>query len=126
MGRFREQIRAARHTLHDYMSVDALYFFEDAPDAAVRITARIHEKWMALGDMKGTNFNYAETESITPRIIFMLSEIDPERGAIVSVEQGVAYRVDTPLPPDDITVTATVSKLTADETVGFPLPTDAP
>lgn len=126
MGRFREQIRAARHTLHDYMSVEAMYFLEDAPDDAVRVTVRVHEKWMALGDMKGTNFNYAETESITPRIIFMLSEIDPERGAIVSVEPGVAYRVDTPLPPDDITVTATVSKLTADETAGFPLPTDEP
>ena len=123
MGVFRDQIREARRTLHEDMSVPAMYFMEDSPDAAIAITVRIHEQWMALGDLKGTNFNYAETESITPRIIFMLSEVDPERGAIVSVEPGVAYRVDTPLPPDDITVTATVSKLTPDEAVNFPLPT---
>ncbi|MBK3745543.1 hypothetical protein G3A39_41010 [Paraburkholderia aspalathi] len=113
-------------SLHDYMSVDAMYFMEGTPEDAIRITVRVHEKWVALGDMKGTNFNYAETESIAPRIIFMLSEISPDRGAIVSVEPGVAFRVDTPLPPDDISVTATVIKLTESETVGFPLPGDAP
>lgn len=125
MGVFREQMREARRVLHEDMSVPAMYFMEDAPEDAFQISVRIHEKWMALGDMKGTNFNYAETESIIPRIIFDLTEVDPDRGAVVSVEPGVAYRVDTPLPPDDFIVTATVSKLTTDETTGFPLPASA-
>ncbi|MCQ9146046.1 hypothetical protein [Ochrobactrum sp. BTU2] len=125
MGVFREQMRDARRTLHEDMSSPAMYFMEDEPDAAIQITVRPHEKWMALGDLKGTNFNYAEMESITPRVIFLLSEVNPARNAVISLEPGVAYRVDTPLEPDDITVTATVSRLRPEETAGFPLPEGA-
>lgn len=100
----------------------AFYFADPSAGDPKRITVRVHEKWVALGDLKGTNFNYAETESIAPRIVFLLSEVDPVRGAYVSIEPGLAYRIDNPSPPDDITVTATVIKVSAEDTEGFPFP----
>lgn len=122
MGVFREQLREGRRILHEDMSVPALYFMEDAPDDAQLITVRVHDKWLALGDMKGTNFNYAEVESIAPQIVFMLSEISPSRMAIVSIEAGVAYRIDSLKVPNDITITANVARLSPAKTQGLPVP----
>jgi len=122
MGKFRQRMREGRRTLHEHMSVPALYFADPSVDDPILITVRVHEKWVALGDLKGTNFNYAEVSDIAPRIIFLRSEIEPERGYLVSVEPGVAFRIDNVLPPDDITVTATVIALSPDDTVGLPVP----
>ena len=111
------------------MSVPALYFADPFADDPLLITVRVHEKWVALGDLKGTNFNYAETADIAPRIVFMRNgveapyvAVEPQRGYIVSIEPGVAYRIDNVQPPDDITVTATVIALDAADTLDFPLP----
>lgn len=122
MGEFRQLMRQARGDLHDTFSVPALYMPVLGSKSQKLITVRVHEFWRALGDLKGTNFNYAEVEDISPRIVFLLSEVQPQRGAIVSVEPGEAYRVDVVLPHDDITVTAKVVKLSAAETKGFPVP----
>lgn len=122
---FREQMRDARRQLHDYMSVDAVAWYGEVPTDPAdlkKLTVRVHEKWLALGDLKGTNFNYAEVESIAPRMIFMLDEIHPDDGLWVSVEPGVAFRVDHTLEPDDITQTAVVVRLPERDTEGFPVP----
>lgn len=111
--------------LHDVMAVPALYFARPyvAGDTPVQpITVRVHDKFALVGDLKGTNFNYAEFEDNAPRIVFMRSEIEPVRNMIVSVEAGSAYRVDTVLPPNDETVTARVARLHVSETAGFPVP----
>jgi hypothetical protein len=125
MGKFRDQIREARRSLHDYMSVDALAWagpYDPLRTVVTPVTVRVHEKWLALGDLKGTNFNYAEIESVTPRMIFLVSEIDPKRGMYVSIAAGVAFRIDNTQPADDITQTANVVRLKLSETAGFPLP----
>lgn len=120
-GPFREHIRAARRQLHNYMSVPALYFKPGLPARA--ITVRVHDKFLANGDLKGTSFHYAEIEDDAPRLVFMRSEVDPERGYYVSVEPGVAYFVDTPMAPDDITRTARCQRVSESQASGFPLPT---
>lgn len=120
MGRFRQQVRDARRTLHDYMSVPALYFAKNGP--VREITVRVHDKFMALGDLKGTNFHYAEMEDDSPRLVFMLSEVEPSRGYYVSVEPGVAYFIDTPRVPDDITQTCRCQRLSDQEAEGLPVP----
>lgn len=125
MGRYRELMRDGRRRLHDEMSVPAIYLPMAGSRSHALITVRVHEFWGALGDLKGTNFNYAEIEDISPRIVFMLSEITPQRGAIVSVAPGEAYRIDVVLPADDITVTAKVVRFAAAETKGFPVPEGA-
>ena len=115
-------MRAGRGKLHERMSTPAIYLPAAGSRSQISISVRVHEFWKALGDLKGTNFNYAEVEDISPRIVFLLSEVAPKRGAIVSVAPGEAYRVDLVLPHDDITVTAKVVKYTAEEAKGFPVP----
>lgn len=126
-GRFRQHIRRGRAQLHDHMSVPALYFasrYVPGDTLVMDITVRVHDTLHVLGDLKGTNFNYAEIEDNSPRIIFMRSEVEPVRSMTVSVEPGVAYRVDTVRAPNDITVTARVARLTKDEMAGLPVPGD--
>lgn len=115
MASFRDIKRRARRDVQTHMRVPALYLASiDA--VPVPCFVRVHTKFQALGDMKGTNFNYAEYEDITPRIILWREEIpQPVRNAIISVEAGEAYYLDNVLPPDDLTITATVAKLDDDD-----------
>lgn len=126
MGAYREEMREARGLLHEYMSVPAVYFKSPYdPDKTVvkETTVRVHEKFLALGDLKGTNFNYAEMESIAPRLILLREDIpNPQRGYIISIEPGEAYQLDHIQEPDDLTITALVIKLSPKEAAGFPLP----
>jgi hypothetical protein len=115
MASFRDIKRRARTDVQRHLCVRALYLASiDA--VPVPCFVRVHTKFQALGDMKGTNFNYAEYEDITPRIILWREEIpQPVRNAIISVEAGEAYYLDNVLPPDDLTITATVAKLDDDD-----------
>lgn len=124
-GPFRQKLRKARTRLHNYMSVSALYFplpYEEGVTPVQEISVRVHDHWIAQGDLKGTNFNYAEMEDDSPRIIFMRSEIEPVRNYIVSVAAGVVYRVDSIKAPNDITVTANCARLHPSEAAGLPVP----
>lgn len=115
MASFRDIKRRARADVQLHMRVRALYLASIDADP-VPCFVRVHTKFQALGDMKGTNFNYAEYEDITPRIILWREEIpQPVRNAIISVEAGEAYYLDNVLPPDDLTITATVAKLDDDD-----------
>lgn len=122
MGTFREEMREARMDLHEAMSFTALYFDGDEPEKAIPVSVRLHEKWQALGDLKGTNFNYAELEAIPTKMIFLLSEIRPVRNHIVSVAPGLAFHVDHLEEDDDITVTASMVPISKKKTEGFPVP----
>ncbi len=115
MASFRDIKRRARTDVQKHLRVRALYLATiDA--VPVPCFVRVHTKFQALGDMKGTNFNYAEYEDITPRIILWREEIpQPVRNAIVSVEAGEAYYLDNIEPPDDLTITAMVVKMDDDD-----------
>lgn len=125
MGVFREAMREAREILHETMSVPAKYFpmeYNPSTSIVIDITVRVHDKFMALGDLKGTNFNYAEIESIAPRAIFWRSEVTPARNFIISLEPGLAYRIDNISEHDDKTVTCAVVRMKVDKTTSFPVP----
>ena len=122
MRSFRDIKRRARRDVHQHMRVPALYL---ATVGAVPVPCfvRVHTKFQALGDMKGTNFNYAEYEDITPRIILWREELpQPVRNAIISVEAGEAYQIDNVQPADDLTITAMVTAMDLSDTVGLPIP----
>lgn len=130
MSLFRDHIRRARRQLHEHLHEPALYLpswpYAGAGELpALPITVRVHENGIRLGDLKGTNFNYAEIEDDSPRIIFMLDEIDPARGAIISVEPGRAYRLDAREAPNDISVAFSAHRLNEREREGLPVPGDA-
>ena len=103
------------------MLVPALYIVEGEEPLLVHV--RVHTKFDALGDMKGTNFNYAEREDVLPRLLFMRDEVAmPVRGAIVSIEADEAYTVDHTDPADDISITAQVTPLLPKELKRLNLP----
>jgi hypothetical protein len=124
-GSFRKKLAIARRKLHGNMSVPALYFMPPYDEVLTLVqdcTVRVHDHMQALGDLKGTNFNYAEVEDDSPKIVFLRDEIAPKRGMVISVSNGVAYQVDTVKPPNGITITANVSRMAAKDAVGFPVP----
>lgn len=123
MSRFRDHIRQARRTLHEHMSVPALFFAWPSPEVIKPVTVRVHDKFTYIGDLKGTNFHYAEIEDNSPRIVFMRSEVElPKRGMIITIEPGIGYSIDHVQPPDDISVTAKVVRLRAEEVATMPTP----
>ena len=115
-----------RRDLHHDRSVPALYIA--APGAQpVACTVRTHDRIEAQGALPASSMNgFAQIQESVPKLIFIADDApDPiRRGATVSVEAGEAYRIDHVEPPHDITVTAKVTKLTAGEAMGLPLPVD--
>lgn len=122
MDRFTAALRRSTQQKFRHMGRTALYFTDPAAPNPRTIKVLITDRFQALGDLKGTNFNYAEIEDNTPRIEFLTDEIEPAKSAYVSVERGVAYQIDTVLPPEDITVTANVVRMRADKARNFPVP----
>lgn len=129
MATLREIKNQARKALHKVLLVPALYLvptpagspspYEDP----IPVNVRVHSKIDLAGSLTGPNTQYSERQETQPKLIFMRNQIDrPARNAVVSVEQGEAYRVDNIEPPDGITVTAKVTRLLVAETVGLPLP----
>ncbi|TPI86358.1 hypothetical protein [Mesorhizobium sp. B2-8-9] len=122
MRSHRDIKRQARRDLHDRAKVPALYIESTGADP-VPVTVRIFDKFQALGDIKGTNQQYAEFDDNMPRIIFMRADLpSPKRGAIFSIEPGEAYRLDSAMATDDLTITWHVVKLDAEDADGLPVP----
>lgn len=113
-GPFQDKVDRARQQLHDYMHVDALYYSAPSGDDIPyirQITCRVHDKYLRVGDLAGTNFHYAEMEENSPRGIFMRAEIEPKKNFILATKRGF-YRLDSALPPDGVTVTWNLVRLT--------------
>lgn len=114
MDALREIKARARADLHEAMRVGALYYGANSEDP-VPCFVRVHSKFAALGDVKGTSFSYAETREEVPQLIFWHSEVDPEPQGVVSIGPDEAYRVGTSDPPYGDTTTAYVTRLTLAE-----------
>ncbi len=109
-SRFRDLKRKARRTLHSHLEVPALYLATPSSDP-VPCNVRLWTKWGAIGAMSE---GWAEMQEATPRIIFMIDEVPrPRNLAVVSIEAGEAYRIDNTDRPDDITITAHVTRIPA-------------
>lgn len=104
------------------MADPALY--RATPESAwVPVSVRIHEKWSRFGDIPG--LDAAQIVDIAPRAVFLVEDIPggkPLRGAHLSVVEGEGYVLGEADQPDDITVTVAVSRLTAVQSAGFPVP----
>src|SRR5688500_16180295 len=123
----REIKAKARRDLHEAMRVPALYLPEwPIPEGEeldpIPRHVRVHTKFNALGDVAGTNFNYAETLETTPKLVFWREELNPSEHGVVSVELGEAYRIGPVEPKDGLTITVTVTPLPASQAVGLPVP----
>lgn len=122
MTTIRDIKRRARGSLHSNMSVPALYTAVTGA-TPVDCTVRVWTSFAAIGQPVTGGQEYADRQDVTPKIRFLLAEIPaPRRGAVVSVETGEAYRVDHINAVDDEYVTAEVTRLTAAEAAGLPVP----
>ena len=133
MGIFRDEMRKGRAVLHRTMGDGAIIFAwppeEDAngdpiPPELIKIKVRVHEKYMTLGDLKGTNYHYAEVEDDSPIAVFWLDDpagFKPERGMYFLTEYGRGYRIDSTFPPDDQTQNAKVIELFQLDMNGWPV-----
>lgn len=126
---FRDIKRKARRALHKELRVPAYYLLpttagsSDKYEKPVLVYVRYHPEYESLGEIPGRGDNYAERQAVTPRIIFMREEVDkPKRNAVISIEDGEAYRVDNTLPPNDITITAEVNRMREADLDGLPFP----
>ena len=124
MPNFRDIKRRARRDLHEHMKLPALLLANKADPVGIPVTIRLHTKFMALGDQKGTSLNSAEMEAMIPKAILMLDQIPsiPAENSVLSVAPGEAYRISHAEEPDDISVTVHIVQLPLAKTVGFPVP----
>jgi hypothetical protein len=116
----------ARGDLHQAMKVPA-YYLETRVADPVPVEVRVHTKFKALGDLKGTSFSYAEQESEVPQLIFWHAEleaasIDLANKAIIMVGPEEGYQIDHIMPRDNHTVTAHVTPMPVAHLTGLPYP----
>ncbi len=122
MSRFVAALeRATRHKFR-HMAEVALYFVDPAAANPTFIQVCITDRFLMVGDIKGTNFNYAEIEAESPTIEFLREQIEPVANAYVSVRPGLVYQIDTMLPTEGITVTARALRIPASKLRNFPVP----
>lgn len=119
----RQMKRQARRQLHDRLSEPALYL-ADSSAAPVGVTVRLHLSFNEMGELLRGGFS--DRQEVIPRIIFLGTQVQPRHRGIVVTEDMGAWLVDNDLPPDDITITAEVSKLSRNQVTGFGWNPDAP
>ena len=115
----KERMRRAVHATH---GVAALYRADPAA-SWVAVTVRVHDRLARFGDSPG--LDAAQSVDISPRLVFLVEELDggtPRRGSIVSVAAGEAWLVGDADPADDITVTASASRVPPAQAESFPVP----
>lgn len=121
---FRDIKEAARQALHDFMGQPAIYYADPLVASYLEITARPHAKSGRIGDLPGTNLNYAEVFDRQERVILWRSQLPPPvRGALIIFSDVEGYWIDTVEPPDGQTVTANVTRAKTEELIGLVTPT---
>lgn len=120
--------KRSRGLLHGTMARPALYIPDaaSAPDDYLQTSVRLHSKRGQIGDLPGTNLNYAEVVDRVEKLVFLFDEVPaPARGALVVLSALEGYWLDTVDPPDGITVSVSVSRASAQEMLGIPVPCEA-
>lgn len=114
MPTFRDIKRQARLTLHKRLGEPAIYVTATDPGQTsfvmTGVLVRLHLNFSEVGELLRGGF--AEMHEMTPKVIFVESQMKPVRDGIVVTRDLGAFRIDNVLPPNDITVSAEIVKLT--------------
>mgnify|MGYP000019248612 CR=1 FL=1 len=120
---FREIKEAARQALHEFMGQPAVYYSDVLTGDPFAITARPHGKGGRIGDLPGTNLNYAEVYDRKERVILWREQVpSPVRQGLIIFSETEGYWIDTVEPPDGQTVTVNVNRATTEELLGLVTP----
>lgn len=108
---WKDDLAAARAAVHTQFAQVAEYLVAGATvTAAIPVTVRVHDQTLIKGDING--FGYGEKALDVPQIVFLASELaSPARGAVVTLDSGEGYRIDTVLPQHGITIPCDVTRL---------------
>lgn len=131
---FRHQKRRARLQLHHRLA-DPVLYLKGATADPKGVMVRLHLGFDTAGELRRAGF--AETHEYDPRAVFLAAEVTPVVNGIIVTEDMGAWRVTSTLPPDDITITAEVARLSRSQIqnqgwdpdalwLGFPPPSGAP
>lgn len=110
MTTFRQLKRQARTTLHQRLS-DRVIYVTDAGTSYKDV--RLHLSFENVGELLRGGF--AEMPEVTPTVIFL--GFTPVKNAIVVTEDMGAWQIDVVMPPNDITASAEVVKLTDSQAI---------
>lgn len=123
MSSFREVKRQARRDLHKVLSEVVLYLPERHAEP-IPLSVRIHDAFTELGSLGGDSAGFAERTEITPYIRFV--GFTPEKNAVIVTRDLGVYAIETVKPPHDISIDASVNKLTAGQVLVEGLEPDLP
>lgn len=93
-------VKANRLIVHEAFALPATYYGLDGEP--VTITARVHNKGKRFGDLDRDGF--AQVVQNVESLIFLLSEVSPERNAVVEFDDGQRFILDFQHPRDDDTI----------------------
>lgn len=114
--------RTARGALHEFMGRSAFYY-ETPASPPVATKARPHSRRGQIGDLPGTNLNYAETFDRKETVVLWREDIPaPARGGLIHMATGEGFWIDSVEPPDGQTITVNVNKATEAELAGLTPP----
>lgn len=121
---------AARRSLHDNMSRIASYYQADGTLVGLA-HIRVVENPIKTGDLAGTNLAYAEVQEVRTRLILDREElatlgVSISRNDFLVMSATRGYMLDNVLPPDGMTVSAEVTRMSNSELAGKTLPEDIP
>lgn len=115
--RFRKLKKQSRRLIHDEMSVGAVFCnlrngTYEIWNGRVRVTNKIAHS----GDLKGTNYHYAEYIDDAPRILFLTDEgAGIGANTFVGIDDTEIYQLTVAEPIDVITQTYKAARLDGDD-----------
>lgn len=121
MDRIEAATRRMMQQKFRHLGRRALYFIDPAASAPTPVLVCITDRQMSVTPGPAS-IGLAEMEIDSPHIEFLRDQVEPVRGAFISVERGLAYEVDIVLPPEGTTVTVKVKRVKSDKLRNFPIP----
>ena len=120
----RDMIAKARRDVHEHASVPALYISRVGA-VPLPVTVRVHQVDRLLGAMLGVGASgraFAEVHDADVQLVFLLDEVEPSTGAVVSVAAGEAYKVCAMRARELVRATADATRLSQAACAGLPVP----
>lgn len=123
MSKFRDIRDRARRSIHANFEVAAIYI-DPEDDSEIELTIRTHHRTHNSGDVSGYDYGPAERVETVPEIVALAEAVNPKRLGVFSLAADEAYRVETVMPVDGITVTTQVVRLRQSDIdeAGYPVP----
>lgn len=119
MNTFEAAIRRQTQQKFRHLGRAALYFVDPAASNPLTVRVCVTDRTTGVGDLPSGG---AELEIESPYIEFLSVQVQPTRGAFVSLGAGIAYQIEQVMPADELTVTARVSRVRGDKLRNFRVP----